>query len=468
MSENDGQNKLIQYLDKIDNSIEKLEIKEPLNGDLDLSVINEGGRFPNLKHILMNSNDEDHYNITSVVNIPEGIETFEIKGNSLRVLPQLPSSLKKLNVSRNMLTYIDLDKANKLESLNCSYNVIESINNLPTSLLELIVNNNSLKKLDLHNATKLESLNCSNNASLILENIPESLDGKIICENSPFVKTEGFSRITPDSETKGGDIKQERVNYIEAVNDYFKLKNKYETDNMNAKKKVYTTCFKKGNSKKACLKMANNVKYKCVKCERPVGTIFSNKNRRYTAVCGDKVHPCGLNIEIFRGDFVSDITASIKEFFEYLNENKEDVIIQKMDTLFSYISEETSMQKFKEIMKEYSANSDMYHEYLKKYDNLFHAEFRKEAIKDKVRLINNLINGIKLKLKNYKVSNNIELLKSAMDTYVKDLMPEINNLRMKKYDIMEMNDYQLYQKDIDFSKIEEYFGERPNVISYKV
>lgn len=461
MNEIDGQTKLIQYLEKIDNSVDTLKIKD-MNGDLDLYVIKEANRFPNLKYLEFTSDNNE--NIRSIINIPQGLETFVISGHSLTVIVDLPNSLKNLNVSRNSLKYIDLQNTNKLETLNCSYNKINTILNIPNSLKELNVQNNDLRLLDLQNLTNLTKLECSNNNLLIIKNIPESLKN-FSCENSPLVNIDGFSNKATDEENTE-NTKNEKVNYIVALNNFFKLKNKYETNNREIKKKVFMKEIKKGNSKKIAIKKVNQIKNKCIQCGRPVGSIFSNKNRRYTASCGDKIHPCGLNIEIFRGDYVSTLDESLETFLIPLNKNKEEIIIQKMDTLFSYISETQSVEKFKSIMKDYNTNSDMYNEYLKKYNDIYFGNFKQEVIKEKTRKINQLINNIKLILNEYKTTDNVELLRNGIDIYIKDLMPEINNLRMKKYDIMEMDDYILFQKQINNNKIEEYLGELPNVINY--
>ena len=114
------------------------------------------------------------------------------------------------------------------------------------------------------------------------------------------------------------------------MNDYFKLKNKYETNNHNAKRKAFESALKKGYSKKSSIKKSSNIKNKCINCERPVGTIFSNKDRRYIATCGDKIHPCGLNIEIFRGDYVSLLDETIEDFSNIVNESKDEIIMQEV------------------------------------------------------------------------------------------------------------------------------------------
>mgnify|MGYP001296889149 CR=1 FL=1 len=46
-----------------------------------------------------------------------------------------------------------------------------------------------------------------------------------------------------------------------------------------------------------------NIKMDCIKCKRPVGTIFSTKNRELVAKCGDVSQPCSLDIRVNLGTY---------------------------------------------------------------------------------------------------------------------------------------------------------------------
>ena len=88
--------------------------------------------------------------------------------------------------------------------------------------------------------------------------------------------------------------------------------------------------------------------------------------------------------------------------------------------------------------------------------------------------INKDIRGM---LVEYTASDNKNLLTTIIDTYVKDLLPEVENLRRLKHDIIEMN-YEmnlnspnmstLYQSEVALSKCEYLYGEPPNVIRFSV
>ena len=67
-------------------------------------------------------------------------------------------------------------------------------------------------------------------------------------------------------------------------------------------------------------------------------TIFSCKNRTYTALCGSPDSGCNLNIKIFAGEY-DNLQEAIRLFEGGLEENKENIIKMKMDTLMEYVSE---------------------------------------------------------------------------------------------------------------------------------
>ena len=46
-----------------------------------------------------------------------------------------------------------------------------------------------------------------------------------------------------------------------------------------------------------------NIKMNCIKCKRPVGTIFSTNNRELVAKCGDVSQPCSLDIRVNLGTY---------------------------------------------------------------------------------------------------------------------------------------------------------------------
>lgn len=73
-------------------------------------------------------------------------------------------SLRKLNVSNNQLTSIDLSKNTELVEINIGYNQLTSIDlSKNTGLVEINIEYNQLTSIDLSKNTKLVNLNVSDN-----------------------------------------------------------------------------------------------------------------------------------------------------------------------------------------------------------------------------------------------------------------------------------------------------------------
>jgi hypothetical protein len=88
------------------------------------------------------------------------------------------------------------------------------------------------------------------------------------------------------------------------------------------------------------------IKPKCVNCKRPVGSIFSTKvdddGRHLIAICGDRTAPCLFNININLG-LVENIRDNLNSDEDSLSQNKREIIIDKNDMLFGYITEEEDL-----------------------------------------------------------------------------------------------------------------------------
>ena len=112
------------------------------------------------------------------------------------------------------------------------------------------------------------------------------------------------------------------------------------------------------------------VKPPCISCGRKVGTLFTHVNGNYRAICGDHLsNQCKLDIHIISGNF-SRFDGLFTLYNEDIQDNKQTIIEQKMNTLFKYISEETSAKQFKEELEQYNSTSDMYKRLLDKYDDV--------------------------------------------------------------------------------------------------
>jgi hypothetical protein len=455
---NTAQTQFLSILENLTKNTKEVEIKESLHGDLDFSVLKELG-YGNVKTIILNEGQ-----ITNIIGVPEGLLHFECKHNLLISIDDLPSSLKYLKLRDNHLGSIDLSKLDNLETLNVAYNKIVNLENLSKKIVELVCDNNKIERLNLDGLTELKILNVSNNPITLIENLPTGvIDFKM--ENTPGI--EFRNSILPSFEEKDEKDEKESKNYVEALHDYFRLKQEYEVKKSDMMKKA----FKKEPSRKLGRLAALSVKPPCINCKRPVGTIFSNRETdKYTAICGDKGNPCNLNIKIFNGKTIN-LPYILNIYNEEIEDIKDTIIRQKLDTLFSYVTEEKSIQLFKKELDTYNANSKIFKNILDKYNDIYENKDTKEMLQKKSDTIYILIEKIRDLLKEYEKTESPGILKTAMNMQINELYPEIRNLRLLKNEVLELNEYEegkfrVFTYPIQLSKIDYDFGEKATVIKF--
>ena len=195
----------------------------------------------------------------------------------LKEIEKMPSDLEELYVDNNVFQKFDCSSVPKLRILHISNNELQALTNLPETLEILECENNQLKELNLANTIKLKELICSNNPILRLQHVPPCIS-KLEMENNPFVEID-HSEDTPEEKKRG----KKKLDYLESVNIFLKLKSDYETKLRKARKNAYD----KGVSKKEKRQRVRDSKIPCISCKRNVGTDFLIKDNRYIALCGD-------------------------------------------------------------------------------------------------------------------------------------------------------------------------------------
>ena len=314
--------------------------------------------------------------------------------------------------------------------------------------------------MNLQGSVKLQVLHCSNNPTLTIENFPDTITD-LQMENNPLIQIKKLSDEDSDEETDS-DSGVKHADFMESINIYFKMKTEYQTQVYNIKKQVYN----KAKSKKVARKMISELKPKCINCHRPVGSLFSNEERTYVARCGDANTPCNLDIRIFAGEF-GNIDSYLTTFQELIQNNKEEIIKQKLDTLFNYIDERESIVLFKQKLEEYTESNTFLKELNNEYINIFFNEEKKEKMQKKIEHISKIQERFNDLIVKYKHSDNREILKDAMNIYVNEIKPEMDNLQMMKYETMEINNYQLFQKEYRLGELDFTFGSNPKVIKFR-
>ena len=355
------------------------------------------------------------------------------------------------------MEHLDISQAPDLETLDCQDNKLEEIK-FPKkiSITKLNIKNNDFKHLDLIEFPELLYLNISNNLTIVIESgeLADNLR-EFENDNTPLSGLSLNTITKPDERVQQLD---KQVDFITALNDYFKLKSQYEK-NIKKEKDAY---IKKGETIKEKKELLKKWKPSCIKCKKACGTIFANKDYRYIAICGSQSNPCSLNIKLYRGEHFKFETM-LYNLKENLDDHKENIIKQKLDTLLNYISEQTSSKLFKEKMEEYNDDNLLYASTLKAYNDIFNNEENKQEIIKKLSKIEKIKTDMKVLLDEYKKTYNKQHITTVVNIYINDLLVEIEHLQRLKYDICEVDGNILYQNEIEITKKEGLYSEPPSV-----
>ena len=456
---NTAQDTLEFMLEKMNPATKELVIGESLHGDLDLSLLETKG-FRYVSRIEMTKPGE----ITTLSNIPKGVRELVFPDQLLSEISGLPSNLEVLRLEGNDLHTLDLGELSKLKILHISDNRIETPGPLPSSLEELYADRNGIRTLDLKELTKLSILHLSGNDLVRLTNVPPSIVDLQV-EDNPMLSVD-YAALPTDVPVETGPDVSRNLDYVDSLRVYFQLKRKYERDLLDARLQVYRNAGKRSVG----MKRAKTVKIKCVQCARLVGTLFEQRDRRYIARCGSSDNPCDLKIQLYRGDYVNR-ERMLSLFRESMEDYKDSIILQKLDTLFGYLTEDKSAEKFKKQIQDYSLNNKTFRELEAEYNEIHFNPHKREMIRAKLAQIYELKNTMKKMLEEYDRDANESTMETISNIYVNEYMPELRNLRLLNYEVMEMNetdqmDYLLFQRDVALERDDIASGEKPRVVAF--
>ena len=271
---------------------------------------------------------------------------------------------------------------------------------------------------------------------------PNLQDEKLSISNN----TSNETSFSPLNSNKGNDNPSENAEFLEKLEEYYKLKNDYD---MNLQTKKNSILKDDSLTMKEKQDKYNKLKLRCINCKQNVGTIFENNEGVLSAVCGDKTKPCNLNIKIFRGKFLN-LDVLIDTFQGGVDDTKEDIIKTKLDLLFGYENENNTVKKFNKFKAELTQELETVMEYktlfIEKTTNL---ENKSTIIIETDKLFDQ-INLIKSTVQEYNETDNIQLIKDMItNVYITQLLPLLLKIRNLKYKYMAMQ----YNRDLNIYKL---------------
>jgi hypothetical protein len=242
-------------------------------------------------------------------------------------------------------------------------------------------------------------------------------------------------------------VDENKLNVNDSLLEYYTLKHNYEKEYHNKYiKPIIASGFSKLVKKQRFQELKKPL---CINCKQPVGTIFQRKYYQeyndksevivYTAKCGNILNPCDLNIEIHKS-LRESYDKLIKENQEHLNEAQMSIIKLKNKILFlgkkninesEYINEfeiyKSNILNYSQIIGEYTEQNIMINdnpEEQEKLKNLIISLNQQEIIQ-----FNDYI-------KEYMNTNNDSILNNAINMYINEIIPKVEEIRKLKYKTM--------------------------------
>ena len=228
---------------------------------------------------------------------------------------------------------------------------------------------------------------------------------------------------------------QKSLTPIEAINEFYRLKDKYETEYY---EKYVKKIIKSNKSKREKrVEYSKLPKHECVNCKRNVGTVFTISNKEpllktFIAKCGDFQDPCPLDIQILyatRDKFDDLITNGLFR----IDEIKLRIIKEKNNAIFF---NKNVINIFNDITEELKAETEnvgfVIETNLLRNDNPEKRALLHKTIDDFGK---GCILPFKEMVKEYMDTNNELILNSAVNFYINEFIPKLKEIQVLKYDV---------------------------------
>jgi len=260
------------------------------------------------------------------------------------------------------------------------------------------------------------------------------MSSNVNSQSSEEIKTKSKSISTTSIQSNNSED-----DFLERLDEYYRLKNKYDTVIKEKKNNILKDENLSMKQKREKYKL---LKFRCINCERSVNTIFDINDGILTAICGDKISPCKLNIKINRGKYL-DIRTLIDVFGSGADDTKEEIISTKLDLLFGYENEQSTIKKFTELKKELEADLEATAEYVTTFLGIITNQKNQENLQNKMKMVYDNINTIKSTMKEFDETGVLQLIKDVISLYITELKPlivDINRLQYQNKTVEEYSD----------------------------
>ena len=221
----------------------------------------------------------------------------------------------------------------------------------------------------------------------------------------------------------------------EAINEYYRLKDKYE--------RVYYDKYIKPIIKSNKSKREKRVEYsrlpkhECINCKRNVGTIFNisidkEMVRKFTAKCGDLSDPCPLDIQIDYA-FREQADVLINSGLKIIENIKLEIIKEKNNALFFNQKVVEIFEKLTTKLKKETENTGF----------IIESNILKNNNPEKQNILNNTIDEFgkgyilpfKQMINEYLETNDELKINEAVKFYINEMIPKLKDIQSLKYNV---------------------------------
>lgn len=237
------------------------------------------------------------------------------------------------------------------------------------------------------------------------------------------------------------EVKQQ-ITINDAINEFYRLKDKYETDYN--EKFVIPIIKSKKSKKEKRVDYSRLPKPECINCKRNVGTIFSIKPdfeedvRKFVAKCGDIKEPCPLDIQL-NYSIRNQLNHSIVSGYKTIEEIKLNIIKEKNNALFF---NKNVMELFEQITDELKNKTESMGFAIE--TNILRNDNPEKALLIKRNLDEfgkGFILPFKSMIADYMDTSNEEIINQAIGFYINEMLPKLKEIQEMKYSVnfMEYN-----------------------------
>lgn len=228
----------------------------------------------------------------------------------------------------------------------------------------------------------------------------------------------------------------------EAMNEFYRLKDKYETTYYDKYVRPIVTSRLSKREKKT--EFAKLPKQECINCKRNVGTIFSiirpldhnhieETYRIFTVKCGDIQDPCPLEI-VFKYDDRESLQKDMDMYRKSIDDIKLSIIKLKNNALFFNVDINSS--EFEQLTTRLNSELNVYGLLLEtnllRNNNPEKSTLLKQTIQDFGR---GYVLPFKDMIATYMDTNNVLTINQAVEFYIHDMVPKLNEIMNLKYEI---------------------------------